>query len=137
MSVAKLSTPLKKEDALFHGCVLQSEWKEIPVSESQALVAILRELIADHISSYSKAGDADVITLQPFGFVYGEFAIRLETDRGRREFSVSPGTKTGYVYAYDEKKHSRCFVVDGALQRKLSQSLPNQSLQPTAPSRRG
>jgi hypothetical protein len=131
VSVATLSAPAKGEKAVYHGCAMRTEWKEAPEGEGQALADVLRELIADRVACYAKAGDADIVWLQPLGFVYGQVALQLETDHGRREFSITPGEKTSYVYAYDTKHHSLCLVVDGPLQTKLIQSLSRQTASPT------
>jgi len=131
ISIARLSVPAKKEEGVFHGCALRTEWKEIPTVTNKSLVGGLRALISDDIAVYSKAGDAALILLEPFGFVYGEFGVRLETDRGLREFSVSFEKNTGYVYAYDGKKHNLYFAVEGVSEEKLKQSMPNQILEPT------
>lgn len=127
ISVVQLSAPAKKGEAEFHGCARRSRWREIPVVANESLIALLRELIADGVTAYSVAGDGPIVWLQPFGFVYGELGIRLETDRGRREFAITPGMQTSYVYAYDGKKHSECFVVEGPAQERLRQSLPSQA----------
>jgi hypothetical protein len=134
--VARLAAPAKGEEAAFHGCALRSEWKEVAPSEAQALAELLSALITDRIRSYTEAGDDALIELHPFGPVYGEVGLRLETDKGRREFSISFAERTDYVYAYDTKKHVMCFTIEGVSQGQLGKILTNQASQPT-PLKRG
>lgn len=118
MSVAKLAPPAKTEDAAFHGCAMKSAWMDV-LDEQRAAAIALRDLIADELAYYARAGDSDVILLQPLGFVYGDCGVRLETAEGVREFSIRWQGSSGYVYAYDRKKHHLVFSLDEAVAKTL------------------
>jgi hypothetical protein len=132
--VAKLAAPMPQEAAAFHGCALRSEWREVAAPAGQALADVLRGRISDGISIYLHARDDDLVWLEPFGFVHGELAIRLETAQGRREFAITPGEKSDSVYAYDTRKHRMYFLVEEPARTMLREAL---AIPPTPASRHG
>lgn len=116
VTVASLAAPASREKAGFHGCALRSSWTELSPAQSQTLATALQAMITDEWSVFSRGGDADLVHLQPFGFVPGSLAVRLTTAEGARDFSVGfrPDHSAGYIYAYAGEKTTWYFTLDSA-----------------------
>lgn len=106
-SVVALAAPSEGHKATFHGCAVISEWKSLSPLARDKLAARLRQPIQEEITAFSKAGDDDLIVLQPMGVVYGNYGVRMDTDRGLREFAIClPKEWDGYIYIYSGRSRS-------------------------------
>ncbi|HZP60464.1 MAG TPA: hypothetical protein VFB27_09095 [Opitutaceae bacterium] len=107
-SIAKIGAPKGDELSNFHGCILRSRWKKLSASSRDELGALLRNPIDEEIIRISKTspGEEVLTHMDPMGFGYGDYGVRLETDAGVREFSICLAHGgDGYIYVYDLKKH--------------------------------
>lgn len=123
-AIARLDSVAAQGKA-FHGQDLASPWTTLAPAQRDEVAATLRGILGREIEQWTKAGDGELVILQPFGFVPGDFAVRLETDRGVRDFSVAVWS-TGYIHIYDEKKHTITRALRDEDRQKLQRLAPAQ-----------
>jgi len=91
----------------FHNFTLVSEWREHDGASDAGLTEYLRSTIDFWLKEYGRAQYGDVITINPFYADKADYAVRLETDKGTRDFVVS--LECPNVFVFDDKGRSMQF----------------------------
>lgn len=91
----------------FHNFILVSEWLEYDDTSDAGLTECLKTTIKFWLESYGRARDGDVVTINPFYADKADYAVRLETDKGRRDFVTSLACPN--LIAFDDKGRSMQF----------------------------
>lgn len=108
-AVVKLDGDTGSRGERFHGNRMTSDWIALPRAKAtEAGVVLAREInrlvaeaLAADAASPSKPGTERVV-FHPLGPVVYDYGLRIETDRGRRDFMISLPTSQwpGYIDAY-------------------------------------
>lgn len=127
VSIAKLTTPSTGYKPDFHGCVLASDWKPLDGKPRDELVALLQQIINEQINVITHDLEGHYGFLEPFGNVYGDYGIRIKTDQGTREFSITlpKNGGSGFLYGYAAAKKSLGLVSDQELTQKFAAYQPH------------
>jgi len=115
VSVAKL---VDHGRANFHGLVMTGDWLKLGVNVQVGLAGLLREPIDSWIRVYAEAKDDGIVELQPFCVPDYGYAVRLETDKGVRDFAIC--LKCGHVMVYGRGKHGVAFLLEKEALVKLN-----------------
>ena len=109
----------------FHRYRRLSDWNPLEPSESQSLSQILKEQIDIRAARYAGAGDESLVELNSFCIFNPGFAVRMQTDRGSRDFLIC--LTCGEVAVYGNNSGGVRFFVTDELRSEL-QSIYDSSM---------
>lgn len=93
----------------FHRYRRLSNWETLEPSESQSLSELLKEQIEIRAARYAGAGDETLVELNSFCIFNPGFAVRMQTDRGPRDFLIC--LTCGDIAAYGDNPDGVRFPV--------------------------
>lgn len=101
----------------FHRHRRVTEWRPLDGASATALGRVLQQQIASRVVAYATGGDDYVAELSSFCIPRPVYAVRLETDKGRRDFLIC--VDCGDVEVFDGLNRPVSFTADQTTTVKL------------------